>query len=130
MSAESHVAAAADALVAAFGAHDAAGYFAAFDPQATFMFYTTDRLLDSRSAWEQEWAQLEDQGFRVEGCETINRRIDMISPDVAVLTHSVRTKIAGESDVVCERETIVFRRQDDGRWLAIHEHLSPDPTAS
>jgi ketosteroid isomerase-like protein len=26
-----------------------------------------------------------------------------------------------------ERETIVFRREPDGRWLAVHEHLSPAP---
>ena len=26
-----------------------------------------------------------------------------------------------------ERETIVFARQQDGGWLAVHEHLSPAP---
>jgi ketosteroid isomerase-like protein len=127
MSIEAEVGAAADALVGSFAAHNASGYFAAFDPQATFMFYTTDRLLASRSEWESEWADLEASGFHVDGCTTENRRIDVISPDVAILTHSVRTRIAGEADVVRERETIVFRRGDDGRWLAIHEHLSPDP---
>jgi uncharacterized protein (TIGR02246 family) len=127
MSAEDEVGAAADALVGAFGAHDPEGYFAAFDPEATFMFYTTDRLLASRSEWESEWAELEASGFRVERCTTENRRIDVINADVAILTHTVRTKIAGEPDAVRERETIVFRRGADGRWLAIHEHLSPDP---
>ena len=28
-----------------------------------------------------------------------------------------------------ERETIVFEKSG-GRWLAIHEHLSPDPNFS
>jgi ketosteroid isomerase-like protein len=127
MSAQDEVAAAADALVGAFGAHDPQGYFAAFDPAATFMFYTTDRLLGSRAEWEAEWAELEATGFHVDGCTTADRRIDVISADVAVLTHTVRTRIAGEPAEVRERETIVFRRCSDGRWLAIHEHLSPDP---
>jgi hypothetical protein len=129
MSIHEEVGAAADALVGAFAAHDAPGYFAAFDTAATFMFYTTDRLLGSRAEWESEWAALEAEGFHVDGCETSGRRIDVISDDVAVLTHCVRTRIAGEPDVVRERETIVFRRNSDGRWLAIHEHLSPDPSA-
>jgi ketosteroid isomerase-like protein len=127
MSIEDEVGAAADALVGAFGSHDAQGYFAAFDPDATFMFYTTDRLLASRSEWESEWADLEASGFHVDGCTTSNRRIDVVSPDVAILTHSVRTQIAGEAEVVRERETIVFRRGAQGQWLAVHEHLSPDP---
>ena len=44
--------------------------------------------------------------------------------------HRVDTRIAthqGEAELH-ERETIVFRR-DDGRWSAIHEHLSPLPEA-
>ena len=43
------------------------------------------------------------------------------------MTHRVRTSLAGADDVSCERETIVFRRGADGRWLAVHEHLSLDP---
>ena len=30
---------------------------------------------------------------------------------------------AGE-ETLHERETIVFAREEDGRWLAVHEHLS------
>jgi ketosteroid isomerase-like protein len=36
---------------------------------------------------------------------------------------------AGATSVLHERETIVFHRQDDGRWLAVHEHLSAAPPA-
>src|SRR5829696_796084 len=32
-------------------------------------------------------------------------------------------------EAVEERETIVFARQPDGTWLAVHEHLSPMPPA-
>jgi uncharacterized protein (TIGR02246 family) len=121
------VGAAADALVGAFAAHDREGYFAAFAPDATFLFHTSADVLTSRAAYEQEWANWESDGFRVEGCETSGRRIDLLTPDVAVLTHRVRTRLAGVSDVQRERETIVFRRGADGSWLAVHEHLSPDP---
>jgi ketosteroid isomerase-like protein len=49
--------------------------------------------------------------------------------DAAVLTHSIETHYrttAGE-EVARERETIVFARQSDGRWLVVHEHVSPQP---
>jgi ketosteroid isomerase-like protein len=118
---------AADRLVAAFAGHDVAGYFDAFDPDATFLFHSSPRLLGSRAEYEAEWAAWEAEGFRVLGCHTRERRIDLVSDDVAVMTHRVRTSLAGSADVACERETIVFRRSSDARWLAVHEHLSPDP---
>lgn len=121
------VGAAADQLVAAFAGHRADEYFAAFDPAATFLFHTSPSVLGSRAEYEAEWASWEDDGFRVLGCETRDRRIDLVTPEVAVMTHRVRTRLAGVDDVSCERETIVFRRGADGRWLAVHEHLSPDP---
>jgi len=121
------VAAAADVLVAAFGSHDRDGYFAAFAPDATFLFHTSPAVLPSRASYEQEWAMWEADGFHVQGCSTTDRRIDLLTPDVAVLTHRVRTRLAGAEQEQRERETIVFRRHDDGRWLAVHEHLSPQP---
>ena len=39
------VGAAADALVAAFAAHDVTAYFDAFDPDATFLFHSSPRVL-------------------------------------------------------------------------------------
>jgi len=121
------VAAAADALVAAFGSHDRDAYFAAFDPDATFVFHTSNEVLTSRQAYESVWASWESEGFRVLECTTSDRRIDMVSDDVAILTHAVRTVLDGVDEVQRERETIVFRRSSDGRWLGIHEHLSADP---
>jgi ketosteroid isomerase-like protein len=35
--------------------------------------------------------------------------------------------VSGEEQTLPERETIVFRRAGGGRWLAVHEHLSPQP---
>lgn len=128
-SAEADVLEAAAALVAAFGRHDREAYFGAFAPEATFLFYTTPRLLDSRAAYEAEWADWEAGGFRVLGCRSLDGRVSVVADDVAVFTHRVRTRTRdadGEHDLA-ERETIVFQRGDDGRWLGIHEHLSPEP---
>jgi ketosteroid isomerase-like protein len=122
--------AAAQAIIAAFGAHDVAGYFAGFTPEATFLFHTEDSLLGSRAAYERRWAEWEADGFRVLGCESLDPRVETVADGVAVFTHRVRTRLAGEDEVQRERETIVLVRQDDGRWLAVHEHLSPDPAGS
>ena len=124
------VTAAADALLRAFGSHDRDAYFAAFAPDATFLFHPSPALLPTRSSYEQEWAMWEADGFHVEACSATDRRIDFVTPDVAVLTHRVRTTLAGVDDEQRERETIVFRRESDGRWLAVHEHLSPEPVES
>jgi ketosteroid isomerase-like protein len=66
-------------------------------------------------------------GFRVESCRSLEPRVSLVGADVAVFTHRVRTRLAGVSDELAERESIVFRRCPDGGWLAVHEHLSPDP---
>ena len=125
----SEVRAAADALVTAFGRNDLDAYFACFRDDATFLFHTTDRLLTSTAEYRRLWDEwVRDEGFRVLDCATS----DTVVHDHggwAVLTHTVRTTVstaAGRS-VLHERETIVFRREDDGRWLAVHEHLSPAP---
>ncbi|WP_022928467.1 nuclear transport factor 2 family protein [Patulibacter americanus] len=120
---------AAAALVAAFGAHRTADYFAAFAPEATFVFHDAPAPLPDRAAYEAEWAAWEADGFRVQGCETSDTAVQLVAPGVAVLTHAVRTTLAGAEAPTAERETIVFRREDDGRWLAVHEHLSTAPTA-
>jgi len=123
------VAAAAAAIVAAFGAHDVDRYFEAFAPEATFLFYSTPRRLPSRSAYEAEWRSWEEDGFRVLSCQSLEPRVQLLTPDVAVFTHRVRTRIRdadGEHDLA-ERETIVFRREAGGRWLGVHEHLSAEP---
>lgn len=133
------VLATAAALVEAFGSGDLATYFAAFDDHATFIFHTTDRVLGSVADYRDEWATWErEDGFRVLSCESSGQRVQLFG-SVAVFSHAVRTRVAtrdGESDLR-ERETIVFARRGHGhgagagvgasRWLAVHEHLSPDP---
>jgi hypothetical protein len=46
---------AADRLVAAFGEGRVEDYFACFHPEATFIFYTTDRRLESTMEWRLCW---------------------------------------------------------------------------
>jgi len=117
---------AADALVAAFARHDRNAYFAAFAPQATFLFYNLDRPLDGRAAYEAEWALWEERdGFRIHACRSTDRRVQLLG-DVAIFTHAVETELSvgGERLTNNERETIVFSRDPTGHWLAVHEHLS------
>lgn len=116
--------------MAAFGSHEPERYFSYFSPDATFIFYTSDRRLNSREEYEIEWAKWEVDGFQVltasssEPCIQFSR-----DESVAIFTHTVRTKLNTGSEIITtgERETIVFELQD-GRWIAIHEHLSADPT--
>lgn len=122
----SAVLAAADALVAAFARHDRDAYFAAFAPEATFLFYNLDRPLDGRAAYAAEWALWEERdGFRIHACRSSDRRVQLLG-DVAVFTHAVETELStgGKRMTSNERETIVFSRDPAGRWLAVHEHLS------
>jgi ketosteroid isomerase-like protein len=119
---------AADVLVRAFGTGDLDTYFSCFADDATFLFHTTDRLLTAPGEYRREWARwVAEDGFRVLDCTTRDAVVQLLG-DVAVLTHRVRTTVAtheGEA-VLDERETIVFARRD-GRWLGVHEHLSPAP---
>jgi ketosteroid isomerase-like protein len=50
--------------------------------------------------------------------------------ETAIFTHRIETRLAFGPDetTASERETIVFCRQENGNWLAIHEHLSPAAT--
>ena len=126
---EAAVLAAAADLVAAFGAHDTERYFDAFAPEATFLFYTTPEVLPSPAAYRAEWQTWEQDGFRVLACRSSDQRVQLLGDDVAIFTHRVATRVrdaTGGHDLT-ERETIVFRRVEGGRWLGVHEHLSRAP---
>lgn len=123
---EAEVLAAADAIIEAFGSHQRDAYFEGFAPDASFIFYTADHRLESRADYEKLWQSWEqDSGFRVHGCKSTNRRVQVFGP-VAVFLHDVETRVEMDASVetVLERETIAFELRD-GRWLAVHENLSP-----
>ena len=128
---ERQVLEAADALIDAFARHDRDAYFAAFAPNASFVFHHVDTPLQSRAAYEALWREWErDQGFAVLGCESRERTVQSVG-DAVIFTHSVRTRVRTHqgTDELDERETIVFARAGH-RWLAVHEHLSPMPARS
>lgn len=129
MSQQDEVLAAAAQLVEAFGRGDTEAYFAAFAPEATFVFYPEAEVLGSRAAYRSLWDQWLSEGWSVRGCRSTDQRVQLVGGDAAVFTHAVETDIAtadGE-ETLRERETIVFQRVD-GRWVAVHEHLSPRPS--
>jgi ketosteroid isomerase-like protein len=129
MSQTQQVLQAAQALVQAFARHDTDAYFAAFAPDASFVFHTLPRRLDSRAAYRAEWQSWErDAGFKVIGCTSSDQQVQWVG-EAALFTHTVDTVVAvdGVEQALRERETIVFQRDVDQRWLAVHEHLSPLP---
>ena len=120
------------ALVAAFGEGRLDDYFDCFTPDTTFVFYTTPTRLMSVDEYRAMWERwIAEDGFRVVSCSTSDTNVQSFG-DVAVVTHSVETRIStneGE-DTLHERETIVMARGVGGRWLGVHEHLSPQPEGS
>ncbi len=124
--AQEEVLAAAARLVAAFGASDGRRYFGCFAPGASFVFHNVPGWLPDRGAYERLWQEWEADGFRVEQCRSLEPAVTLTGPDTAVFTHRVRTRMAGTTGELAERETIVFQHSPDGGWLAVHEHLSPD----
>ena len=122
---------AAEALVAAFADGRLGDYFAAFAPDATFLFHGTPERLTSVAEYLALWQSWVDQdGFRVLGCRS-SRPLIQVFGETAVFSHEVETRISthGGEETVQERETIVFQltpgQRSPERWLAVHEHLSP-----
>jgi len=124
------VEAAASAIVDAFAATDGDRYFAAFAPDASFVFHSEPARLDDRAAYERLWAEWVEGGWRVVSCTSSDQHVQSF-PGGAVFSHSVDTSVetpdGGES--YRERETIVFRADGDA-LVAVHEHLSPMPAAA
>ena len=120
---------AAARLMEAFSTGDEDGYFDCFHPDATFLFHGVDPIgsRDEYRALVRTWK--DEHGFRVQSSASHDPDIRMFG-DTAILTHRVTTiqMWDGDESTLHERESIVFQRQGDGRWLAIHEHLSADGT--
>jgi ketosteroid isomerase-like protein len=69
-----------------------------------------------------------EEGFEVLSCTSSDQRVQVFGA-LAVFTHGIATRLrtAAGDEETRERETIVFALQDDGAWLAVHEHVSPAP---
>ena len=123
---------AADKLVAAFSDGRLDDYFDAFAPDATFVFHTAANRIESVAEYRRVWSRwVTDDAFQVLKCLSSDKLVQSWG-DTAVFTHSVETDIRTHAgtETLHERETIVFRRERDGRWLAVHEHLSPAAPAT
>ncbi|MBU6397901.1 MAG: nuclear transport factor 2 family protein [Rhodospirillales bacterium] len=122
---QNEVCAVATALIAAFEANDRDGYFSYFIPEARFIFHAVPFVMESRAAYEAEYDRwVREEGFTVLECTSTRQHADVYG-DSAVFTHQTFTRVrthVGESGYH-ERESIIFTRQN-GRWLAVHEHLS------
>ncbi len=120
---------ATERIVSAYGNHRTDEYFSCFHPEATFVFYNVPGRLESRDAFRKEWERWErEDGLHVLQCTSTERLVQPLG-NVAVVSHRLLTRLRthqGE-ETLRERETIVFARQEDGSWLVVHEHLSPDP---
>ena len=135
MSERNEVLRAAANLVSAFARNDREAYFGAFSADASFVFYTLPRPLLTRDAYQALWdSWRREEGFEVLSCISSNAFVSL-QGDVAVFVHDVTTELRmqGEQFFSQERETIVFKRQgsctqeQQGLWLACHEHLSAMP---
>lgn len=118
--------AAADRIIADFGANRVDAYFAGFAPDATFLFHTEPTRLESRDEYRRRWDEwVAESGFEVRSCLSTNRRIQVLG-DVAVFTHDVQTTVLMDGELLesQERETIVLQRRAEGVWTCVHEHLS------
>lgn len=119
---------AADAIIEAFAATDTEAYFEGFDPSASFVFHPEPARLNSRAEYEALWASWVTSGWRVTSCESTDRLVQCF-PGGAVFSHTVATSVDSPDgpDSYVERESIIFRANDDGSLVAIHEHLSTTP---
>ena len=135
MSEQEQVLKAAAGLVSAFARNDRDAYFGAFTGDASFVFYTLEQPLLSRDAYQALWDRWRSEdGFEVLTCTSSNAFVSL-QGDVAIFIHDVATELRmqGERHFSQERETILFRKQagraqeQQGLWLACHEHLSAMP---
>ncbi len=120
---------AARRLIDAYSRFDRTAYFAAFHPDASFIFYNLDVIHVNRATYERAWDEWAATGERVVSCRSENQRVTLLDDTCAVFTHEVFTTLgsAEAATDLHERETIVFSSRFDGEWLAVHEHLSPFP---
>jgi uncharacterized protein (TIGR02246 family) len=126
---EAEVRGSAERLVAAFGSGRLDDYFACFTDDASFLFHNTPERLESVHAYRSLWDRwMREDDFRVTGCTSSAVCVQVLG-DAAIFLHDVVTDVMTRTgaETLHERETIVFSRQSDGRWLAVHEHLSPAP---
>jgi ketosteroid isomerase-like protein len=84
-------------------------------------------LAEYRAGWDA-WTEKMGHLPVPASVETRVMSLQMLG-DTAVLVHSIesRERTDGGEETEREIETIVFGRRPGGRWLIVHQHLSPQP---
>jgi ketosteroid isomerase-like protein len=122
------VRAAVQGLVAALDGDDADRYLAGLAPDVTFILPREAAPLRSREQLRDAWARWAADGNHLEACHAWELDVRAISGTLATATHVVSMHLAGRSDPVRQRETLVLQRDDDeGAWLVVHAHRSTHP---
>ena len=126
---ESEVREAYERLVAAFREGRWDDKFACFAEEATVV--DGGRWFGSLDEYRAEWNRCAAEQDALRGPVSVDTRMMKLQMlgQAAVLTHSINSRErtdAGE-ETVHEVEAIVFGKQPDGRWLIVHQHLSPQP---
>jgi ketosteroid isomerase-like protein len=124
---ESEVLEAYEQLVSAF--REGRDKFGSFADEATIVDSGRwfDSLAEYRAAWDA-WTEKMGHLPVPASVETRVMSLQMLG-DTAVLVHSIESRERTDAGEETEREieTIVFGRQPGGRWLIVHQHLSPQP---
>src|SRR4051794_41335581 len=81
-----------DALVEAFSRTDTTAYFACLAPEATFLFHSEPEVIAGRAAYRTLWDSWVTGGWRVVGCESSDRRVQLLG-GAAGLPHPGRATI-------------------------------------
>ena len=127
--AEHEVLEAYERLVAIFREGRWAEKFACFAQEATVVDggHWFGSLDEYRSAWER-WMAGHDSPPVPLSVDTRVLKVQLHG-EAAVLTHSIESLERTDSGerTVREIESMVFGKQPDGRWLVLHQHLSPQP---
>ena len=100
--------------------------FTYFAPEATIVdggrFFGS--LDEYRSAWNR-WASQHDELPVPASVETTVVKLQLFG-EVAVLTHAIDGREEVDADEIeREIETIVFAKEQDGRWRIVHQHIAP-----
>ncbi|KUM31489.1 ketosteroid isomerase [Arthrobacter sp. EpRS66] len=130
---EQDVLSAANKIVDAFATTNTQEYFSFFAPEASFIFHPESARLNDRASYESLWNSWLAEGWQVTGCRSSQQLVQVFAGG-AIFSHTVATDIKTgtdeeniTTDSYVERETIVFRQEEDGSLIAIHEHLSTVP---
>jgi uncharacterized protein (TIGR02246 family) len=114
-------------LMNAFISADSNEYFECFHEDASFLF-PGEPLLEPRSAYRSAWSRWQSDGVRFTDVVADDVRVHVFG-DTAIVTHRIDTTVedGGAATIDRERESLIFARTA-GRWLVVHEHLSPADT--